>query len=92
MAAITPEALEVLRGVLAQRCGHAVELAVPNLAGGQAARGDATRNQAYRAAQADPLVRELQRRFDADIIAREPSPRARFLADFGTADDDAGAS
>jgi hypothetical protein len=39
----------------------------------------------YRTAESDPLVQDILKRFQAEVVAREPVTRAEWLARFGEA-------
>lgn len=77
-AAFAPDApaLTLLERLLATTTGRRLQVEPLARSGGGA---DGARNPAYAQAQAHPLVKDLLERFEAEIVAREPSPRERFL-------------
>lgn len=71
-------ALQLLERLLLGLSGR--PLRVEPLARALAGGAGGARNPAYAQAQGHPLVQDLLERFEAEIVAREPSPRERFLA------------
>ncbi|MDA3962843.1 MAG: hypothetical protein PF961_18820 [Planctomycetota bacterium] len=78
--------LALLQRLVSNRIGRPLQ--VEALHGrGSAASGNAdTRNRAYTEAQNHPLVQDILKRFEGEVVAREPRPRADFLAERAAAE------
>jgi len=73
-------ALRLLERLIAGVCGRQLQVEpLASATGGSGASAGASRNPAYLQAQGHPLVQDLLERFEAEVVAREPSPRDRFL-------------
>lgn len=76
-AILDADACRLTAELLTQVTG--LSLTIDVLDPGRSGRERANRQDAYRAAQTDPVIQDLLKRFDAEVIAREPSLRERWL-------------